>query len=165
MKPSHGKPRNSGRGALLLVPLLAVAIGLVIYFVGFGGRKSYVETVGGSKKHAERTLEGVKLAGVYRVLQQYAADNGKFPPTPQELIRAASLPPGYVFDPTRPSDDHLWIYLGGQNESMPPSNVLIYEAKPRRDGTRRVLRLGGQVEALPYEQVQAAIEQTKKYLK
>ena len=48
---------------------------------------------------------------------------------------------------------------------MPASNVLIHEATPRRDGTCRVLRLGGQVEALPYEQVEAAIERTKKYLK
>jgi len=155
---------QSGRGALLLVPLLAVAIGLVIYFGRFGGRKSYVETVLDSKKQAQEKLQQTSLAGLYRFLQQYAAAaDGKFPATAQDLAREASLPSGVLFT-GRPLEEHKYIYLGGQDESMPPGNLLIYEAAARRDGTCEVLRLGGQVELLTAQQVRDAIAETQKYL-
>ena len=161
MKASTGHRR--GLAGLLLAVLLAVAIILVLYFAR--GEKSYVRTVKKSKDRAAETVSHVNLASVYRTLKVYAAANdGKFPNTPEQLVRVAGLPEGYLFDPARPSRPHVCIYVAGQNENMPGSNVLIYEAKMRPDGKCQVLRLGGRLELLSYAQTMAAVDKTKEHL-
>jgi len=151
---------------MLLILLLAVAIGLALYFLRADKSGSYARQTIKSKDRAEIVTGAADLVSVYKSMQIYASMNdGKFPESPEELIRAASLPRGLVFTPSRPFDDHQYIYLGGQDESMPASNILLYQANMTPGGKCQVLRLNGQVEMLTYEQVRAAIDRTTAHLK
>jgi len=167
MRTPFGLRSRRGGGAILLMVLVVVAIIAVLYFARTGGsKKSYVKTVRDSRDYAEAVVSKVDLVSIYKSMQVYAAENdGKYPPTPEELGRAAALPENYLFYPTQPFEPHLYIYLPGQDQSMPKSNVLIYEATLRPDGKCLVLRLGGQVELLLYAAVQDAIAQTQDHLK
>ena len=158
MDSSSGYSRWSGRvmvGGLLLVPLLAVAIIFVIYFAKMGpSDKSYVETMVTAKKQAADVVQRVNLASVYRALKQYAAVNeGKFPASADELTREAGLPQNYL---------DSYIYIAGQDETMPGSNVLIYEQKLRPSGKCEVLRLNGQIEMLSLEDVRQAVDRASR---
>ena len=149
---------------MLLVLLVTISIVLVLYFAG--GSQSYVGTVIRSKKTAKTVIETVNLTAVHRFLQQYAiASDGKFPASADKLAREAGLPRDYLLSPKRPKDPHLYVYIAGQNEMMPKSNVLIYQAAPAPDGKCKTLLLGGQVEMLSQAQLQAAIERTRKSLR
>ena len=58
-----------------------------------------------------------------------------------------------------------YVYIPGQNSTMSPINVLVYETKPVHDGRCNVLRLGGQIELLTLEQLQQAVTKTLASLK
>jgi len=151
--------RHGAAGALLLVVLVTIAIIALIYFGNFGG-KSYVQTTVDSKEHAREVVGQVNLASLYASLRIYAAANdGKFPPTPEELVKAISLPKGYIFLVSKPADDGLMTYVGRQSESMPAENILLYESVVGSDGGCTVLRLDGKVERLTAEGVREVLSE------
>ena len=152
--------------ALLLILLLGIAIGLIIYFGRFGkGGKSYVEQTIEAKKRAKRTATAADLSSIYKsMLVQASVNDGEFPRTAEELVRQAGIPSGYVWVSSRPFEDHLMTYVGGQNQSFPSSNILMYQSVVGDEGTCLVLRLGGQIVRLSPEQVRAGLDQTQKYL-
>jgi hypothetical protein len=150
---------------MLLVLLLAVAVMLVLYFYHGGGEKSYVQQQVSARKHAEREVTAFDLSNVGKSMIVHAAGNdGKFPDTPEELSVEASLPRDFVYLPSKPSDDALTVYIPGQKDSMPGSNVLLYQSKPSPNGTIMVLCLDGRVLNLPPEQAQAAVDATTSQL-
>jgi hypothetical protein len=165
MKRSLGRPRSGGYVGLLLL-LITVAIILILYFSASGpGGKSYVEQTQSAREQAEAVTSNVNLDSVWKSIRIYAAANDeKFPKTPEELIRAAGLPDGFLFCPSRPKDPYQFIYIGGQNDSMPPANVLIYQAATPPGGQCQVLRLDGRMELLSYQEAAAAINKTASYV-
>jgi len=158
---------SRARGAaLLLVLLLAVAIGLIVYFARTGkDGKSYVEQTIETKKRAKRVVTAVDLSSIYKSMLVVASMNdGKFPQTPEELVRQADIPSGYVWIPSRPFEDHLMTYVGGQDQTMPQSNILMYQSVVGDDGRSLVLYLDGRIERLTPQQVRAGLDRTQEYL-
>lgn len=156
--------RRRGLAGVLLLVLLAVGIITLLYF-GKWGSKSYVETTLDAREHASEVTAGVNLSSVYRSLQIYAlGHDGKYPETPEELMIEANLPKGYVQLPSKPDQESLTVYIGGQGESMPASNILIYESVLDGDGMCTVLRVDGTVERFSAEQVQVAVAETRGYI-
>ncbi len=162
---ASGHPRSEGRVGLIIVPLLAVAIVLTIYFYPTSkSGKSYTEHVLDSRKIARRTVELANLTGIHRAIQQFAMMNGgEFPASKDQLASECGVH-REIFADENPTGAGV-EYIPSQNERMPKSNILLYEPKARRDGTHQVLRLGGEVEMLTSEQLQTALEQTRKQLK
>jgi hypothetical protein len=150
---------------VVLVLVLAVAIILLLYFFRSKGRPSYIETTLGAKERAEEQISKMDLVSIHKSLLIYAlANDGKFPDTPEELTIEAGLPRYYIFLPSRPAEDHVAVYIAGQNESMPGSNILIYQAQMPPDGTCLVLRLNGDIEALTAEEIADAVHETLKHV-
>lgn len=154
-------------GAAMLVVLLAVAIILILYFGRFGkSSESYVEKTISAKGRTERKISGINMAGVYQAMRIFSAGHdGKFPKTPQQLARDCDLPQGYIYRPDQPKEQHFVVYVPGQDESMPASNILIYQDSTDKDGTGLVLRLNGKVERLTANQLQDALAQTSRQIR
>ena len=165
LQKAFGHPRNGGRAGLMLIPLLAVAIILIIYFYPTGeSGKSYTEHLIDSREVARKTVERANLAGIHRAMKQFAMMNeDKFPASKDQLASECGVPRD-IFADESPTGTGI-EYIPSQNDRMPKSNILLYEPEPRRDGTSQVLRLGGQVEMLTPEQLKTALEQTRKHIK
>ncbi len=142
--------RRSGFVGLLVVLLIVIVIGLVLYFLRpEDSQKGYVETVVESKESAAEVVDLVNLTSIHRALQQYAIVNdGKFPESTDQLVREISLQ-RKLFE--RSANQPFLVYIPGQDESMPKSNVLIFQVNP--SGISSVLLLGGSVEKLTAAQL------------
>jgi hypothetical protein len=100
----------------------------------------------------------LQMTNVHTTLQTAAEGaDGKFPPSMTEFYSPSQF---HCPDPNGPA----YQYIPGQNWSMPPTNVLVYEATPAHEGKCTVLRLNGRVELLTPQQVQAAVEQTRRVI-
>jgi len=157
--------RMAAAGGLLLVPLLGVAIVMLIYFAPSGPEhKSYVETVVESKKKAVAVADVTELAGLYRELEMTAVVNdGRYPPL-HELLQTSAIAQKLL---RRPGDDtdHPCIYIEGQNENMPASNVLVYDINAAEaHGQGLVLYRNGSIEMLSAEQMEQAVAATRAHI-
>ncbi len=157
--------RRTGRvaaGGLLLVLLVGVVIVMLIYFTpSEKGGKSYVETVVDSKKQAVATVAFTELAGLYRELEMVAIVNdGNYPPL-QELLETSAIAYKLLRRPGG-DDEHPCIYIEAQNERMPPSNILVYDAgaaEAQREGL--VLLRDGRVQSFSAKDIEAAVTATR----
>ncbi|MGA2265337.1 MAG: hypothetical protein ABSH10_02780 [Phycisphaerae bacterium] len=155
---------NGERGKVITVIVVAgifVALMTGAYFV----IKMFTQTgeqYGQALIHARQTSydTGCKLqmTNINTTLRTAAESaNGKFPPSMTEFY---SINEFHCPDPNGPA----YQYIPGQDESMPAGNVLVYEATAAHEGKCTVLRLSGRVEFLTPEQVQAAVEQTRRVI-
>ena len=99
----------------------------------------------------------MNLRTIEQNIQIYAMSNDRFPPSLEALIEWGGST--QLFQCPAP-EGGKYVYIPGQNRSMPPTNILLYESKPVHDGRCNVLRLGRQIESLSPEQVQKAVAQT-----
>ena len=90
-------------------------------------------------------------------IQIYAMSNDSFPPSLEALIEFSGST--QLFQCPDPKGGK-YVYIPGQNSSMPPANILVYETNPVHDGRCGVLRLDLQIELLSPEQAQQAVAQT-----
>jgi len=104
----------------------------------------------------------MNLRTIAQNMQIYAMSNDSFPPSQQDLIEFCGST--QLFQCPDP-EGGKYIYIPGQNNNMPPSNILLYEPVAVHDGCCNVLRLGGQIELLSPEQVQQAVAQTMTSLR
>ena len=145
-----------------MVVLLALLIVGIIYFGRFGkGKKSYVETVLDTKQTAKDTVTLVELANLHKELLVYLMTNDdKFPPTKTDIMRESPIARKYLRQ-RDPNSPRFFNYIGGQDTSMPASNVLIWEERPGTDDLCHVLRINGQVNFLSPDDVDLAIDATQ----
>ena len=167
MRMSHRskRPSRTGGGAALLVVLLAILIVAIIYFGRFGkDGKSYVETLIDTKQAAKDTVTTGELSSLYKELLVYVMTNDdKFPPTKKDIMRESPIARKYLRDPDPNSRrPRFFYYIEGQDMSMPASNVLIWEERPGRDDACHVLRISGQVDFLPIDQIDLALDATEE---
>lgn len=155
--------RRTGRvaaGGLVLVLLVGIVIVMLIYFTPpEKGGKSYIKTVVDSKKQAVAVVAFTELAGLHRELEMAAiVSDGNYPPL-QELTspiaRKLLRRPGG-------DDERPCIYIEGQNQRMPPSNILVYDAgaaEAQLEGL--VLLRDGRVQTFSAEDIEAAVTATR----
>ncbi len=154
--------RNYGMMAGLLGLLIVIAIISILMFGRLGkDGKSYVEKTVGSKKQAEIVVAAANLTAIHRSLQAYAIGyDGKYPATAKDFAYAISLPNNYLKRPDKPGRPYVMVYVPGQDERSPRSNILLYQEQPQPDGTHQVLLLSGQTGLLSTDDLTAALEAT-----
>lgn len=87
-------------------------------------------TLARTRQHTFRKVSATHLKGIGRALQVYANDyDDQFPPNLQELIEKCDLTPEILESKRKPKDFEgpSYIYIAGQNTSMDPGNILVYE--------------------------------------
>ena len=154
---------NSHGGTIINIVTAIIFFGLIAFFVfwviknmGQAGQQ-YTETMIKTKYSAETVKCQMNLRTIGQNIQIYALSNNSFPPSLEALIEFSGST--QLFQCPSPKGGK-YIYIPGQNNSMPPTNILLYEPIPVHDGRCGVLRLNRQIELLSPEELQQAVAQT-----
>ncbi len=158
---SHGGTIINIVTAIIFFGLIALAVLWVIKNLGQAGQQ-YTDTMVKTKHTAITVKCQLNLRAIGQNIQMYAISNESFPPSLEELVQWSGST--QLFQCPAP-EGGKYVYIPGQNSSMPPTNILLYEPKPVHDGRCSVLRLGRQIELLSLEQVQKAVAQTQAGLR
>jgi len=153
---SHGGTIINIVTAIIFFGLIALGVLWVIKNVGEAGQQ-YTEGMIKTQNKAINIKCQMNMRAIGQNIQIYATSNDSFPPSLEALIEFSGST--QLFQCPDP-EGGKYVYIPGQNNSMPPTNILIYEPKPVHDGRCNVLRLNGQIELLNPEQVQQAVAQT-----
>lgn len=153
---SHGGTVINIIFALIFFGLLAFGILWLIKSFGEVGQQ-YSDAMVDTQLKAITVKCQTNLRAIGQNIQMYAISNEGFPPSQQELVEFGGST--QLFRCPAP-DGEKYVYIPGQNGSMPPSNILVYEPIPVHDGRCGVLRLGGQLELLTPEELEQAVAQT-----
>jgi hypothetical protein len=147
--------------AIIFFGLIALGILWVIKNVGQAGQQ-YTEGMVNTQNKAINVSCQMNLRSIGQNIQMYAISNESFPPSLEALISWSGST--QLFQCPDP-EGGKYVYIPGQNNNMPPTNILIYEPNPVHNGRCNVLRLNLQIESLSPEQLQQAIEQTMASIK
>ena len=153
---SHGGTIINIVTAIIFFGLIALAVLWVIKNLGQAGQQ-YTDTMVKTKYTAITVKCQMNLRAIGQNIQMYAISNESFPPSLEELVQWSGSTQLFQCPA---SDGEKYVYIPGQNSSMSPTNILLYEPMPVHDGRCSVLRLGRQIELLSPEQVQQAVTQT-----
>ncbi|MHC4569822.1 MAG: hypothetical protein ACYTE3_29195, partial [Planctomycetota bacterium] len=130
---------------------------------GFGeAGQQYTETRVQAKHDATSTTCQLNMRAIGTNLHFYAASNGTFPASLEELMEFSGST--QLFKCPSPEGEQ-YKYIPGQGGNSPDSNIVLFESKAVHDGRASVLRLGGQLELLTPEELQQAIDQTSANLR
>ena len=159
---------NSHGGTIINIIAAIIFFGLIAFFVlwviknmGQAGQQ-YTESMIKTKYTAETVKCQMNLRTIGQNIQIYAVSNESFPPSLEALIEFSGSTQLFQCPSTKGGK---YIYIPGQNNSMPPTNILLYEPMPVHDGRCGVLLLSGQIELLSPEEVQQAVAQTRAGLR
>ena len=153
---SHGGTIINIVTAIIFFGLIAFAVLWVIKNIGQAGQQ-YTEGMIKTKYTAITVSCQMNLRTIGQNIQIYAMSNDSFPPSLEALIEFSGST--QLFQCPDPKGGK-YVYIPGQNSSMPPANILVYEPNPVHDGRCGVLRLNLQIELLSPEQAQQAVAQT-----
>lgn len=142
--------------ALIFFGLLAAGIWWVFKQVGDAGEQYTTAMVDTSHRASAMKCQ-MNMRAIFQSLQTYAISNDEFPGSQGRLVEYSGYTRIFRCDePNAPP----YVYIPGQNPSMPPSNVLVYEPEPVHEGRSAVLFLGGQIAMLTPEELKPAVEAT-----
>jgi len=141
---------------IIFLGLIALGVLWVIKNVGEAGQQ-YTEAMVNTQNKAMNVTCQMNLRSIGQNIQMYALSNDSFPPSLEALISWSGST--QLFQCPDP-DGGKYVYIPGQNNNMPPANILVYEPNPVHNGCCNVLRLNLQIESLSPEQLKQAIEQT-----
>lgn len=153
---SHGGTIVNIVTAIIFFGLIALAVLWIIKNLGQAGQQ-YTDTLVKTKYTAITVKCQMNLRAIGQNIQMYAISNESFPPSLEELVQWSGST--QLFQCPAP-EGGKYVYIPGQNSSMSPMNILLYEPRPVHDGRCSVLRLSRQIELLSPEQVQQAVAQT-----
>ncbi|HLO40794.1 MAG TPA: hypothetical protein VK176_07205 [Phycisphaerales bacterium] len=78
-------PTRPGNGLMILVVLIAVAIGLYMLFGSAGGQKSYMQAVKETKDSGKEMARQISTDQMNTLISMYRESNKKLPKEPAEL--------------------------------------------------------------------------------
>jgi hypothetical protein len=142
--------------AVIFFGLIALGVLWVIKNIGQAGRQ-YTEGMIKTQNKALTVKCQLNLRTIAQNIQMYALSNDSFPPSLETLIEFSGTT--QLFQCPDP-EGGKYVYIPGQNNNMPSTNILLYEPKPVHDGCCNVLRLNRQIELLRPEEAQQAVKQT-----
>lgn len=143
--------------AIVFFGLIALGVLWVIKNIGEAGQQ-YTEGMIKTQNKAVAVKCQLNMRTISQNIQMYAMSNDSFPPSLEALIEFCGST--QLFQCPDP-EGGKYVYIPGQNNSMPPTNILLYEPKPVHDSRCCVLRLNGQIELLSPEQLEEAVAQTQ----
>ncbi|MHC4753403.1 MAG: hypothetical protein ACYTFW_26515 [Planctomycetota bacterium] len=157
-------PRADSHGGTIINIIVAViffgliALGILWIIKSFGELgEQYTGAVVETKYKAIAVKCQTNLRAIGQNIQIYATSNERFPPSLKALVEWSGNT--QLFRCPAPAGEE-YAYIPGQNGSMSPANVLLYEQKAIHNGHCSVLRLGGQLELLTPEELQQAVGRT-----
>jgi hypothetical protein len=153
---SHGGTIINIVTAIIIFGLIALAVLWVIKNMGQAGQQ-YTEGMVKTQNKAITVKCQMNLRAIGQNIQIYAISNDSIPPSLEALIEFSGST--QLFQCPDP-EGGKYVYIPGQNSSMPPANILVYEPNPVHNGHCNVLRLNSQIELLSPEEVQQAVAQT-----
>jgi len=153
---SHGGAIVNIITAIIFFGLIALAVLWVIKNIGQAGQQ-YTDGMIKTQNKAITVSCQMNLRTIAQNIQIYAMSNDSFPPSLEALIQWCGST--QLFQCPDPEGGR-YVYIPGQNNSMPPANILLYESAPVHDGRCNVLRLGRQIELLSPEELKKAVAQT-----
>ena len=147
--------------AIIFFGLIALGVLWVIKNVGQASQQ-YTDGMIKTQNKAVNVKCQMNLRTIAQNIQIYALGNDSFPPSLEALIEFCGST--QLFQCPDP-DGGRYVYIPGQNNNMPPSNILLFETKPVHDGRCNVLRLSRQIELLSPEELKQAVAQTRSSLR
>jgi hypothetical protein len=153
---SHGGTIVNIITFIIFFGLIALGVLWVIKNVGQAGQQ-YTDGMIKTQNKAVNVSCQMNMRTIGQNLQMYALSNESFPPSLEALISWSGNT--QLFQCPDP-EGGKYVYIPGQNNNMPPTNILIYEPNPVHNVCCNVLRLNLQIESLSPEQLQQAIKQT-----
>ena len=141
---------------IIFFGLIALGVLWVIKNVGQAGQQ-YTEGMIKTQNKAIDVSCQMNLRTIAQNIQMYTLSNESFPPSLEALISWSGST--QLFQCPDP-EGGKYVYIPGQNNNMPPTNILVYEPNPVHNGCCNVLQLNLQIESLSPEQLQQAIKQT-----
>jgi len=146
-----------------LAVLGAILAGVVWAVVHMGSKGAeYVQTVTDSREPARRVSILSNLRNIYKAIQTFAITEDRFPASEAELVSKTMINEEFMVSAGDP--EKRLKYIPGQSSRSNPSNILVYDPYPDRDGLHVVLRVNGQIDTLTSEQLQAAVAATEAHL-
>ncbi len=142
--------------AVIFFGLLAFSILWIIKQFGQAGQQ-YSEVLIDTSHKASALKCQMNMRSIYQTLQVYAMENEKFPSSQQELVSYCG--DSRLFRCNEPNAP-MYVYIPGQRNDMPPTNVLVYEPEPVHEGKSVVLFLNGQMAMLTPDELRQAIAVT-----
>lgn len=118
--------------------------------------RGYVEAVLHSREMTKEVVQSVDLSSILTAIRIYATAEGKFPPSLDVLVDRNYLPAAMVRTPD--GNARPLAYIPGLSESSPPTSIVLYVTRPDSDGRQKLIRLDGQIQALPPDQLQAELK-------
>jgi len=119
----------------------------------------YFGVVFDSKHKGESVVSMGNLRHIRDALERHYASFGEYPAKLEDLV-GEGLPAGLLRAPDR--DRQVYAYIPDQDKNMPGDNILVYEAQPIHRDNCNVIRLDGRIETITSEQLQKAVEQTRR---
>ena len=142
--------------AIIFFGLLAFSILWVIKQFGQAGQQ-YSEVLIDTSHKASALKCQMNMRSIYQSLQLYAMENDTFPPSQQELLDYCG--DSRLFRCSEPNAPP-YVYIPGQRNDSPPTNVLLYEPEPVHEGQGAVLFLNGQMAMLSPDELKQAVQAT-----
>ncbi len=160
-KAAHGGTIINTITLVIFLGLIGFGVWWIIKSFGQAGQQ-YTDAMIQTKHKAMIISCQSNMQAIWQNLQIYVVSNGSFPRSQQEFVQWGGNPRLFHCpDPNGPE----YVYIPGQNQDTSPDNILVYEPEPVHDGRCNVLRLGGQIELLTPQELQAALAQTIDRLK
>jgi hypothetical protein len=161
-KPLHGCRRERGGTIINVITgviffgLIGMGVWWVIKTTGQAGQQYTTAMIKTSHKATTLNCQ-MNMQTIFKNVHIYAISNEHFPESQAELVEFG----GYskLFHCPDPNGSE-YVYIPGQDGTMPPTNVLVYESKPVHDGRCNAVFLSGQIEALTPEELKQAVEAT-----
>jgi len=121
---------------------------------------NYLDVVFGAKHMAESASSANNFRLIRDGLERYLQAFGEYPLKLQDLVDNGLLPSAALYPPNHP--DQPYGYVSGQDETMSPENILVYEEQPVHRDKCNVLRLDGRIETLTPEALKANLAETRR---
>lgn len=118
---------RGGSGALMLLLLLGVAVGLFLYFGNTSGNKSYMQTVVETKKQSDSLSIGIQAQQLATLISEYRmSHDNKVPASYQDLgVMPSSFndqwghPLRFKFDAPSPRDAKDFLVISDGRDGKP----------------------------------------------
>lgn len=142
--------------AIIFFGLIALGVLWVIKQTG-QATQQYGQAMINTSNKASVIKCQMNLRSIYQSLQVYALENETFPSSQQELVDFCG--DSRLFHCNEPNAP-MYVYIPGQRNDMPATNVLLYEPAAVHEGRCSVLFLNGQKALLTPDELKQAIEAT-----
>ena len=158
---AHGGTIINVLVAVIFFGLIALGIWWLMKSIGQTGQQ-YTEAMVKTRYTALTVKCQTNMQTIGKNIQMYVITNETLPPSSEALEQFSGS--SQLFHCPDPNGAK-YIYIPGQDGSMPDENILLYEPNAVHNGRCGVLRLGGQIELLSPDELKIALARTFQSLR